>query len=64
MRACAQAAFKRGMTLVHRARQVTKEDLETFDWVVAMDHANLHQLRHLHHNPKANLVMLGAPYLP
>ena len=56
-------AAKRGITLTHRARQVTKEDLDSFDWVVAMDHANHHHLRHLHHEPKAQVVMMGA-YLP
>lgn len=58
-----QAAKKRGVDLVHRARQVTAADLGAFDFVVAMDHANFHNLRHLHREPKAQLRMLGE-FLP
>lgn len=36
-----QAAKKRGIELVHRARQVTRADYEKFDYLLAMDHANL-----------------------
>lgn len=58
-----QAAGKRGIALAHHARQVTREDLDVFDLVVAMDHANWHNLRHLHHEPKAHLHLLGE-FLP
>lgn len=58
-----QAAEKRGIHLVHRARQVTREDLDAFDWVVAMDHANWHNLRHLHQEPRAKVRLMGE-FLP
>ncbi len=57
------AAQRRGIALAHRARQVTRGDLDAFDLVVAMDHANWHNLRHLHHEPKGRLHLLGE-FLP
>jgi len=42
-------AARRGVTLEGRARQVTAEDLRTFDHVVAMDTANLLELEALRH---------------
>jgi protein-tyrosine phosphatase len=41
------AAARRGLELVHRARQVTAADLERFDLLVAMDGANLAVLQRL-----------------
>lgn len=41
------AAKKRGYELSSRARQVTREDLERFDLVIAMDKDNLRALRDL-----------------
>jgi protein-tyrosine phosphatase len=41
------AAKKRGYELNSRARQVTQDDLERFDLVVAMDKGNLRALRDL-----------------
>jgi protein-tyrosine phosphatase len=39
------AASRRGYELASlRARQVTAADFRTFDYVLAMDHANLHEL--------------------
>jgi protein-tyrosine-phosphatase len=35
----------RGVALDHRARQVQADDFEAFDWVIAMDAANLRALR-------------------
>ena len=40
-------AQKRGLELVSRARQVVGDDLERFDYVVAMDEENLRGLRRL-----------------
>jgi protein-tyrosine phosphatase len=39
------AAARRGITLAGVARQVTQEDLERFDLVLAMDRANVLELR-------------------
>jgi protein-tyrosine phosphatase len=36
-----QAAAQRGLTLGHRARQVTAQDLKDFDLILVMDHENL-----------------------
>jgi protein-tyrosine phosphatase len=41
------AASRRGIELTHLARQFTREDLERYDLVVAMDAANLRILRRL-----------------
>lgn len=43
----AEAARRRGVELTGRARQVTREDFERFDLIVAMDGSNLHALRRL-----------------
>ena len=40
-------AERRGLKLVSRARQVIPDDLEQFDYVVAMDEENLRGLRRL-----------------
>lgn len=39
------AAEKRGYDLTHVARQLTVADLDNFDLLIAMDRANLRQLR-------------------
>jgi protein-tyrosine phosphatase len=41
------AALARGIALNGRARQVTREDFEDFDLVVAMDSSNMRELRAL-----------------
>lgn len=41
------AAAARGVELAGEARQVTPEDFERFDWVIAMDAQNLEDLRAL-----------------
>ncbi len=44
----------RGIHLTSRSRQIRTEDFEVFDWILAMDHANVRDLRercppaHLH----------------
>jgi protein-tyrosine phosphatase len=38
------AAFRRGYVLDHRSRPVTSRDFHAFDYVVAMDFQNLHDL--------------------
>lgn len=41
------AAAERGVSLSGRARQVTRDDFDEFDVIVAMDSQNLSDLRHL-----------------
>jgi len=74
-RTCA-AAERRGIDLNDlRARQVTAEDFENFDWIIAMDESNLSNLQkicppeHSHklslmleHNPAAEVREVPDPY--
>ena len=39
------AARRRGIELTSLARQVTREDFNRFDWILAMDASNLHHLQ-------------------
>ncbi len=52
-----KTAVKMGIKLTHRARKVRRDDLETFDYVIAMDRINLHDLENLHPEPKAKLML-------
>jgi protein-tyrosine phosphatase len=45
-RSVAEAA-RRGVPLRSRARQLIAEDLDTFDWILAMDRDNLTRIRRL-----------------
>ena len=58
-----EAAARRGYELDSRARQVTREDLEEFDLVLAMDWNNLRDLERLADGPRANIRLLGS-FLP
>ena len=54
------AAEKRGYTLDSTARQVSLDDFEKFDLIVAMDVENLENLQHLSGNRSDQLRMLGS----
>lgn len=60
-----QAAKQRGIDLTMlRARQVRGEDFKTFDWIVAMDEANLESLRERcpsEHQHKLSLLLDHTP---
>ena len=58
-----EAAARRGYTLDSIARQVTREDLDEFDLIVAMDQDNLRDLEQLAGGPRPNLRLLGS-FLP
>lgn len=60
-----QAAERRGVSLDSRARQVTREDLSSFDLIVAMDRANYDDLIALGPDPdeQSRVRMLGE-FLP
>ena len=58
-----ESAAKRGYTLTSISRQVTPEDLEEFDLVVAMDRDNLAELQYLSGGSRYNLRLLGS-FLP
>ena len=57
------AASRRGYTLTSLSRQVADEDLEDFDFIVAMDRDNLWYLEQLAGGPKAHIRLLGS-FLP
>jgi protein-tyrosine phosphatase len=54
------AAARRGLTLTHRARAFTAEDLARFDLVVAMDRANLAAIERLAGGPRPTLRLLRS----
>ena len=55
-------ARRRGISIEHRARQFTAADFERFDLIVAMDQANLRDLRRLAPDDEARqkVVLFGA----
>lgn len=57
------AASRRGYTLTSISRQVTFEDLDEFDLIVAMDRDNLWYLEELAGGPRAHIRLLGS-FLP
>jgi protein-tyrosine phosphatase len=59
-----KAAARRGIDLVHRARQFTAADLECFDLVVAMDTQNLRHVRLLAGGRAAPRVVLLRSFDP
>ena len=58
-----EAAARRGYTLTSVSRQVTPEDLEEFDLIVAMDRDNLAELQYLAGGSPNNVRLLGS-FLP
>ncbi len=46
-------AARRGYNLTHRCRQVDESDFDRFDLIIAMDNANLRDLRDLAPSPEA-----------
>ncbi len=46
-------ARRRGYELTHRCRQVTEDDFDDFDMIIAMDRSNFENLRRLAPNPEA-----------
>ncbi|MGH7447401.1 MAG: low molecular weight protein-tyrosine-phosphatase [Longimicrobiales bacterium] len=55
-------AAQRGVILEHAARQIRVEDLERYDYVIAMDASNLGRIKRLATNPpgRAELHLLRA----
>ncbi len=49
-------AKKRGISLTHRSRRVTREDFDAFDWLVAMDASNERELLRLASSEKARVI--------
>ena len=54
-----QAAGRRGIKLLSRARKVTYEDLESFELVIAMDRENFADLQTIHPQPTADIKLLS-----
>lgn len=63
-----EAALKRGIDLnPHRARKVSRDDFETYDYVLVMDQANLDRIEEIcpsEHREKVKLFLDFAPHLP
>ena len=57
------AAAARGYQLGGRSRPVTRDDFETFDWIVAMDRDNLRDLEDAADGGSARLVLFSR-FLP
>ncbi|MCB1035448.1 MAG: low molecular weight phosphotyrosine protein phosphatase, partial [Acidobacteria bacterium] len=57
------AGDARGLTIDGFARQVRRQDLETFDRVIALDRENLADLEELAGGPRPHLRLLSS-YLP
>ena len=55
-----EIAMQHGITLTHLARQVKPEDLNEFDYVIAMDPINLSDLQRLAPNPKAKVKLMRS----
>ena len=58
-----EAAARRGYSLASVSRQVTPEDLDEFDLIVAMDRDNLWYLEELAGGPRPEIRLLGS-FLP
>lgn len=54
-----RAASQRGYELKGRARQVTRQDLDEFDLVIAMDRDNLSSLQAMATRPRCHLALLS-----
>ena len=54
-----EAAAARGYSLQSRARQVTSNDLQEFDLVIAMDRSNYSELTYLSEQPRAEIRLLS-----
>lgn len=52
---------QQGIQTRHRARQLSTEDFDDFDYIVAMDHSNMRNIKaKAPGSHKAQLVMMGA----
>ena len=58
-----EVASRRGYRLTSVARQLTREDFDRFDLIVAMDRENLHDIRSLESRPQGQ-VKLFSEFLP
>src|SRR5699024_7047583 len=60
-----EVAGKRGYSFEGQsARQLERDDLDRFDYVIAMDRQNLDDIRQLQPNADARLLLDFAPHLP
>ena len=53
------AAARRGYQLLSRSRKITRDDLENFDLVIAMDRENFRDIGQLHESPSATIKLLS-----
>ncbi len=54
---------REGIPYDGRARQVTRQDLETFDYILAMDNENLNGLKRIAPSPMPDILMFLADAL-
>ena len=54
-----QAAQKQGFTIVGSARQITTEDVSTFDWIFCMDQDNYDDVIEMGGNPEQTKLLLS-----
>ena len=57
-----QAALRRGITITHRSRPITKQDLQIFDYIFVMDQSNAANVLRLAHTSqeKAKIKLMAA----
>ena len=57
-----QKAKEYGMTLTHFARQIHKEDLQSFDYIIAMDQSNFKDIHSLkgENEAKAEILLMRS----
>lgn len=53
-----QCAKNRGLTLDHQGRQISRQDLQEFDYLIVMDRSNLENVQHL-----MQIYSLSHPHL-
>lgn len=53
-----EAGLKRGVHITSRSRQITLNDFEDFDYIIAMDHSNLKNIKSLGKEAKNNTAKI------
>ncbi len=53
-----EVATQRNIEILSRSRQITHHDLETFDYIIAMDDDNYHEIQALDHDDQYNHKIL------
>ena len=61
-----EVLLRHGVLFQHKARQITKDDLSTFDYIVVMDERNIKDIHFMYGSGRAKVVKLlkFAPHIP